>query len=267
MGNLQAHISVNKNRVKEYGDNVYLRGGTHFEIELFNGSYDVYGALIEMNGKPISNKKVILKPGERVFLERYLDSSDKFVFNTYSIDANDKKATDAIRNNGLVVVKYFKEVTHSTGISSTGISSTGISSTGTFGNFPRSITYTGTGVFNGGNIVYGSSVGSNYSNLDKISFYASPTSTTPFYVSEPATFNIRSSKETGRVGKGDRSNQAVTSENVEFEQYPSYRCQFKILPESSRMSYSSGDIRTYCSNCGTRYKKGWKFCATCGKRI
>jgi len=253
MGNLQAHISVNKNRVKEYGDNVYLRGGTHFEIELFNGSYDVYGALIEMNGKPISNKKVILKPGERVFLERYLDSSDKFVFNTYSIDANDKKATDAIRNNGLVVVKYFREVVHSTG---------------TFSNLPGSITYTGTWVFNGGNIVYGSSVGSNnYSNLDKISFYASPTSTTPFYVSEPATFNIRSSKETGRVGKGDGSNQAVTSENVEFEQYPSYRCQFKILPESSRMSYSSGDIRTYCSNCGTRYKKGWKFCATCGKRI
>ena len=31
-----ANIAVNRNRIKNYAERVYLKNGTHFEIELFN---------------------------------------------------------------------------------------------------------------------------------------------------------------------------------------------------------------------------------------
>ena len=37
----EAHITVNKNRVKQYNQNVYMKANTEYEIELFNPTQDV----------------------------------------------------------------------------------------------------------------------------------------------------------------------------------------------------------------------------------
>ena len=72
---------MNKGRrnVKE-GKFVYLQNGQEFEIELYNPTSEVVMAKIEMNGKSISSSGIVLRPGERVFLERFLDNSNKFKF-------------------------------------------------------------------------------------------------------------------------------------------------------------------------------------------
>ena len=37
----EAHLTVNKNRIKQYCDNVYMKHGTEYEIEMFNPTRDV----------------------------------------------------------------------------------------------------------------------------------------------------------------------------------------------------------------------------------
>lgn len=108
-----ASIAVNKSRLKLYtnaGDMpvYYLQKGTEFQIELFNPTSDVLLAKIELNGKPISQGGLVINPGERVFLDRYLDIAKKFMFDTYSV-SNTEEVKAAIKANGDIKVQFFKE--------------------------------------------------------------------------------------------------------------------------------------------------------------
>jgi hypothetical protein len=49
-----AYITQNKQRIKQFGDNVYLSNGDEFELEIFNPTTTKVLAKIEMNGKLIS---------------------------------------------------------------------------------------------------------------------------------------------------------------------------------------------------------------------
>jgi len=105
----QVYLTVNKNRRKLYGSSIYyLKDGEEFEFEFFNPTQDVFLAELELNGKPISNSGLILKPGERVYLERYIDNNKKFKFETYKIDGTEE-ALEATLKNGSVVVKFRRE--------------------------------------------------------------------------------------------------------------------------------------------------------------
>lgn len=109
-----AHIAVNRNRLKHYsgkenGGSVYLEDGASFEIELFNQTQIKKLAVISIDGQSISSSGIVLRPGERVFLERWLDSPRKFQFKTYEIDGSDE-AKRAIVKNGLIEVKFYDEV-------------------------------------------------------------------------------------------------------------------------------------------------------------
>ena len=85
MSTCTAHITKNRNRSKIYENSVYLKDGENFEIELFNPTTSRVLAKITINGNSISNSGIVLKPGERVYLERFIDSNNKFVFETYQI--------------------------------------------------------------------------------------------------------------------------------------------------------------------------------------
>jgi len=69
----------------------------------------VFIAKISLNGNRISNSGVVLKPGQRVFLERYLDEDRKFLFETYEV-SDSKTNQRAIENNGLVIVEFFNKM-------------------------------------------------------------------------------------------------------------------------------------------------------------
>lgn len=104
-----AFITVRKQRQKQNGKNVYLHDRTEFEIELHNPTNESILAKISLNGNRISNSGVVLKPGQRVFLERYLDEDRKFLFETYEV-SDSKTNQRAIENNGLVTVEFFNKM-------------------------------------------------------------------------------------------------------------------------------------------------------------
>lgn len=105
----QVFISVDGNRLKQHpGNTVYLDNGREFQLEVFNPTTSKVLAKIKINGSYISSSGLVLKPGQRVFLERYLDMAKKFKFETYSVD-NSPETVGAIANNGTVEVEFYNE--------------------------------------------------------------------------------------------------------------------------------------------------------------
>src|SRR6185369_9879640 len=94
-----AQLCINKSRLKVYNKETsptyYLTNGQEFQIELFNPTTDTILAKIQLNGKYISQGGLVLRPGERVFLERYIDVAKKFLFETYEV-ANTSEVKQAI---------------------------------------------------------------------------------------------------------------------------------------------------------------------------
>ncbi len=91
----QAHVTRSKSKsrgkLKIYNNNsVYLEEGEEFEIELFNPTQKTVLAKIEFNGEMISHSGLVLKQGQRVFLERFFDDNRKFKFEVYDIENTQK---------------------------------------------------------------------------------------------------------------------------------------------------------------------------------
>ena len=105
---VEAHISRNKNRLKSYGKVVYLNNNDNFEIELFNGHTKKVMAQIWINDELISNSGLVLQPGQRYFLERFIDTNKKLQFNTYEVETSNK-SLNAIVDNGNVKIKFYED--------------------------------------------------------------------------------------------------------------------------------------------------------------
>jgi len=240
----QSFITKSKQRLKQQIDTVYLNDGDEFEIELYNPTQNKVLAKIEMNGNSIGNG-IILRPGERIFLERYLDEAKKFLFDTYVVNGNNEEVKQAIVNNGDVVIKFYDEVK---------ISTYNINS--------------GTVTINNPSFGWGSTTtGSPYYNPT-----FTTTSTSTFYNASLTSGTISStnslrSLETGRVEKGSDSNQSFTYDSSSFNSYPSTTNWWKIKPKSTQV-ITKDDLVTYCSECGSKRKKDThKFCPQCGTKF
>ena len=251
-----AHIAVKNSRLKTYksptnSEVVYLKDGDEFQIELFNSHEYSVLAKIWMNDIIISESGLVLKPGQRVFLERYIDTNNKFVFRTYEVDGTDKEVLNAIKNNGSVKVIYYREkVVQNSGyvvnVNNVNPSWRSWNTPGTASHVP--MPYCGTTITSSSNFIGGST-----------------TTNTAFYSS--ASIPVNTNYETGRVEKGSSSNQNFSSVFMEFENYPCETVYMQILAESNKPTEIS-DLRNYCSGCGTRMKKQtWKFCPSCGTKI
>jgi hypothetical protein len=103
------YVTKGRQRVKQH-DNyiVYLKNGDEFEIEIFNPTINKVLAKISLNGKSLGSG-IVLRPGERVFLERYLDEAKKFLFETYEVEGNDSNVKEAIKMNGILSVEFYDE--------------------------------------------------------------------------------------------------------------------------------------------------------------
>lgn len=244
MSTCTAHITKNRNRSKIYENSVYLKDGENFEIELFNPTTSRVLAKITINGNSISNSGIVLKPGERVYLERFIDSNNKFVFETYQVEGSNE-SLNAIRNNGIVEVSFYTEITTSTYTSNPG--------SFTIGNNSGYLSGT---LYDTYNAPFG---GTTVNHLF----------TTTSFTNDSLGLNASASKsvETGRIEKGESSNQLFETVNGNFSMFPTSSVSIKLLPESQKPVEVSS-IRNYCTNCGTRMKKqSWKFCPSCGTKI
>jgi len=235
-----AHIAVNRNRMKHYDTKVYLKSGTHFEIELFNPKSISVLAEIRIDGKPISKSGIVVKPGQRVFLERWIDAPKKFLFETYLVEENEE-TVEAIKENGKVEVKFYDETSNLISLNT---------NTSTFTTYPTWTTY------GNDNFVYGSNGTNKPIGL-----------TSSLNTSNTVVMCSAGSMETGRTEKGEASNQQFSQANSNFVYFAGTTVTLQILPEDMKV-IEAGEIRNYCSECGTRIKKSnWKFCPSCGTKL
>lgn len=262
-----AHISVNKNRVKIYRNvngyadhlsSVFLKDGQNFEIELYNPKQNSVLAKITLNGKDISISGIVLRPGQRVYIERFIDTPRKFEFSTYEVGDTVQNRT-AIAKNGEVEVKFYDEYVPYSFAGSTTITTN-----------PCWIT-TGTGV-NNNSLLYSTTttgnVGIGTINPPSTLTFGG-TSSTAFYnaINASLTSSVAGSLETGRIEQGKSSGQSFSTTNGTFNSYVCSTETIKLFPASQK-PVESAEIRNYCTNCGTRAKKtGWKFCPSCGSKF
>jgi hypothetical protein len=300
-----ANIAVNKSRIKVYNKSgemptCYLQKGQEFQIELFNPTTNVVLAKIELNGRLISQSGLVLNPGERVFLDRYIDVAQKFLFDTYEVGKSEE-VKEAIKNNGDIKVYFYNEevkipvsypvITNyplSPSVPSwqqywyynsmSSPSSLGIGSSGTAGG---SVTTTDLkSVPTNTNSVTTDSIGSasyyssdiTYTTNGMSSLTSGSIDFAPQELSRKSS-PIRSRKlsktiETGRVEQGSHSNQSFKYVSKDFYSYPFHTVEYKLLPVSQKtISVDELMVKRYCTNCGSKVGKTDKFCSKCGTKI
>jgi hypothetical protein len=255
----QAWLTVTKNRQKVYNSNqIFLRDDQEFEIEIFNPTSTTYLAKVRLNGNYISSRGLIVYPGQRVFLDRFIDENAKFSFSTYEVD-DVKEVRKAIEKNGLVDVEFFAEQTIFSNQFNTGNSGTA--------------TWKNPYYYPNGNWL---NPGGSFTTTNGNNLMGSVTNTASYYsgetlfsssVSDSNFSKETKSLETGRVEKGGRSEQNFEETTGNFSSFYSYISSFHILPVSTKPVEAS-EIRNYCSSCGLRVKKqNWQFCPKCGNKL
>lgn len=300
-----ANIAVNKSRLKVYKNvgnlpTYYLQKGTEFQIELANPTTDVVMAKIILNGKTISQGGLILNPGQRVYLDRYLDVAKKFLFDTYEV-SNSKEMQKAIADNGDIKVEFYREelpnyyhgnstITylnnnfnyHDNILRSTtnmplygSLTTTGgfVHNTPTQGGLAQPTTTSSSGNLSTGSLT---TQGINSVNASYTSNLSSPTldqldTTLDFGESKRKKIKAASftnkSVETGRVEQGSDSNQKFKTVSKSFQYYAFHTVEYKILPISQKVNTAEDvNVKVYCTQCGSKLGKTDNFCASCGKK-
>ena len=105
----KAVVTSNNNEKKVYDSNIYLNNGEYFEFKFFNPLDEKIFIEISINGKT-QNSKLVLQPGQKSIIDRFLDDNKKMIFKTYQYDSNDELAKEAIKNNGKLKFSFYKEL-------------------------------------------------------------------------------------------------------------------------------------------------------------
>lgn len=282
-----AHITVEKKRIKQYDDIVYLSDQKEFEVELHNPTQGKILAKIEINGNAIGGNGIIIRPGERVFLERYLNEAKKFLFETYKVNGENSQVKKAIEKNGNISVKFYQEyvappinfgsLTIGNSDWNNGIkyfnSGTVTTTTNPFttntplfttGTNMNTSTYT-----SNGNSTFTSQVFNTTStnNVNTDSLGDKLRSRTLFKSKmKKLTLDEPKEIETGRIEKGSNSNQNFTYDYSQFNTWHNWKSEWKILPLSQKPLVIE-DIKVFCVNCGKRRKNNKdKYCSSCGSK-
>ena len=239
----EAFVTKAKKRIKQFDGQVYLSDGDEYEIELFNPTQEVVLAKIKIDGDYIAGGGIVLRRGERVFLERFLDSPDKFKFSTYVVNGNNSEVQDAIRSNGYVEVEFYSEYIPT------------IPNRTIYGG--NTYTYSNSGTVNGNPITFTTT---GMGSTSTSTFYnASLTSTNT--LAGPNIRNLSNKIETGTTERGSESDQTFQHTNKTFNSFSFWNVAWQILPTSQKQ-YTAEEVSvTYCGNCGAQRKKSsFKFC-------
>jgi len=275
-----AYITKDRKRLKQVGQNVYLKNGDEFELELFNPSSTTVLAKIKLDGSYISGGGIVLKPGQRVYLERYLDDARKFKFETYEVDGTSNEVLDAISGNGDVVIDFFDEykqpvwnnnISYVGGGSFGGPIHTTISTNPFTINASSTFTTTNTNYSstNTGGISFNTSSSNTFAGPNIRGVLRSLKKSKPRgeVTMDSLIDNSENSIETGRVEKGGSSDQSFKTVDKTFNHYSCSTSIWKILPVSQQV-FEKQDLKVYCTNCGKKRKKDSdKFCSSCGNKF
>jgi hypothetical protein len=246
-----------KGRKSIKGDKIYLDNGQEFEIEIFNPLKESVLADIRLNGNSICKTGLVVKPGQRIYLDCFVDDRKKFIFQTYNVD-DSQESLDAISDNGLMEVFFYKEqavtlqnwndrfhkvIIHEYHPVYYPVYPRWYPTYYTLGN--STITTCRSSVY--GVVLNNGSYGTSFTNCSLNS--GSLTSGNAYYNSP-----VGGSLETGRVEKGEKSNQKFVDVDMEFEKNYIHHLVFQLLPES-RKPVSASDVAKLLNNDTTKKKK------------
>ena len=212
---------------------VYLTDSEEFEIELFNPSTECVLADIKLNGQSISKTGLVLKPGQRFYLDCFIDDNKKFIFSTYEVEQTLESLT-AINNNGKLEVYFYKESVVSINNWRDRFNTVIIERYyPSYPTYPYWTTtpYYGTGTSN----IYGGTT-------TNIIGTTTTTTTGSFTLNENSMNQLNStsnipiggSLETGRVERGSYSKQKFKEIDMEFDKYHISSVVLEMLPESRK---------------------------------
>lgn len=255
----ECDILVNKQIRKTYGkkkNKVYLNDGDHIQLNLFNPLYHRIGVQLEFNGEK-EEKMLILNPGQKVLLDRFIDTKKKIKFGTYFVDGSKGEVKEAIKKNGNMRIHFWYEklkqpmiyaTSGSSGPSGTG----GISgSSGTEWtnklNYKKSTRSYGLPHYGNINSKWTPVLDQPYSTLSNMNGMGNCQSTDSKFTLD-GTFTILDTsnsnsriytsnsvepklEETGRVEKGEKSKQKMKEIDFESDKV-FYVKEFKLLPFS-----------------------------------
>ena len=254
-------VTKNKHRVKQYNDVIYLKDGDEFELELFNPTSKKVLAKIKLNDQDLGSG-IVLRPGERVFLERYINEARKFIFETYDVDKSDQNVQRAIQGNGKVEVDFYQEDVNPGNIIYG-------NNTYTYPNPPywtnEPSFYYGTSdvTICGGQSTFTTSNSMNLGSDLNIGNASGGTKSMDHSLVQ-CSANIQ---ETGRVEKGDHSGQQLEYDSTKFHSWPSWSSKWTILPKSQK-AFVKEELKVFCTCCGAQRKKhSHKFCPNCGDKF
>ena len=284
-----AIVTVNGSEKKIYDNNqIFLNPNDNFEFRFFNPLQEKLGIEIIFNGQKKDKSLLILNPGEDVSIDRFLNDKKKMKYSTYFIDGKNEQAVKASEKNGLVTFNFYKEelwnninYSYTTTYSTAGLY--GSSHLPHFGNtYSGSLDVSGsiTNTTNYSDYICEKSdkdiVYSNYINntttsnttLDSMNINATYTAslgdTTKSFTPQNQTYE---KLETGRVEKGEESNQDFETIDTKFQSTPFHSISYMLKPESTKQK-NIGEIRNYCPNCSYRIrKKSWNYCPKCSEEL
>jgi hypothetical protein len=244
--------STDRGRKSIKNGKVYLKDSEEFQIELYNPLTDCVLADIKLNGNSISKTGLVLKPGQRFYLDCFIDDKKKFIFSTYEVDAS-LESINATQNNGKLEVFFYKESVVSIKNWRDRFNTVIIER-----YYPTYPTYPNTWITYGSGTLSGNTTGGYYTN-NIIGTNTSGSTTTTSYNSTNATYTtgvdlsncigslssghkINTSFETGRVEKGSSSSQKFSEIDMDFDTYHISSTILQLLPESVK-PVSTSDIK------------------------
>ena len=221
---------------------VFLEDKEEFEIELFNPLTVSVLADIKLNGQSISKTGLVVKPGQRVYLDCFIDDKKKFKFSTYEIE-NSGEALDATQNNGLLEVFFYKEDVITLDNWKSKFDRIIVEKYYPYNPYPWHNPYT---VWYGTTspTIGGSCVTTNLTNgiigttTTSNAYYSSNNVSNTSNSVNLSNLNIAGSNmnsiETGRVEKGEKSKQKFTEVDMDFKKHYIASTIIQILPESRK---------------------------------
>jgi len=206
----------NKGRKSIKLDKIYLNDNKEFEIEIFNPLRESVLADIRLNGNSISKTGLVVSPGQRIYINSFIDDGRKFIFKTYDVE-NSEEANNAIENNGMLEVFFYKEETISL------INWRNIYRNQIIQYYPTTWLI---------NQHYYTSPFNTVITTSPDNYYNTYSNITNTYSNTNAIYS--NTIETGRVEKGEKSDQHYVNVDMNFENNYITHIVYQLLPYSRK---------------------------------
>jgi hypothetical protein len=237
--------STDKGRKSIKNGKVYLKDSEEFQIELFNPLTECVLTEIKLNGQPISKTGLVIKPGQRFYLDCFIDDKKKFIFTTYEVEQT-LESLSAINNNGKLEVFFYKESVVSVRNWRDRFNTVIVERY--YPSYPTYPYWKTTPYYGTGTVIGTTTIGTNTNTFNTYGSNATTGSytlndNTMGQLNNTSNIPIAGSFETGRVERGQKSNQKFNEIDMEFDNYYISSTILELLPES-RKPIEAKNIKT-----------------------